>query len=73
MSATHRRLGADAEKLRLTRSPGRSELVSGVVVIVLCPPRTTPRRPCSRMSRATRSRPTSKPSRTSCHHSFSAP
>jgi hypothetical protein len=72
-SATHRRLGALAVKLRFTRSSGRWFSEPGVVVRVLCPPRTAPVSPSSFMRRATLSRPASSPSRCSCHHTFSAP
>ena len=72
MSATHSRLGATAVKLRSTKSPGRSAWAAGIVVRLPFP-RMTPASPRARISRATRSRPTSQPSRRSCRHTLSTP
>src|SRR5438874_6520195 len=55
-SETHNRFGAEAVKLRSTRSAGRGLSSSGIVVRFFLP-RTTPLRSRSSISLATRSRP----------------
>ena len=62
MSATHSWSGPLAEKSRLTRSGAALALASLFVVPVLKRLRVTPSMPSSRISRATRLRPTRSPS-----------
>ena len=61
-SATHRRSGPSASKLRSTRSAGRAASSSGMVVRRFSP-LTTPFRPSWRISRSTVHRATPTPSR----------
>ena len=72
MCVTHNRLGLDAANWRSTRSLGRST-VSSVMVVRLNLPRRTPTSPRLLIRRATRSRPTSIPSRLRCFQAFFAP
>lgn len=71
-SLSHRAFGRGAPNIGLTRSGGRAAVLSSLV-LHLTLPRTTPQMPSSRMSRATRSRPTSWPSRWSCFQRLRAP
>ena len=71
-SATHSRFGAPAVNCRFTRSAARTPSLSWTVVCTVFP-RTAPARPMWRISRSTRHRPTSIPSRRNCRHTFRAP
>ena len=72
MSASHRRSGPSASKMRSTRSAGRAASSSGMVVRRFSP-LTTPFRPSWRMRRSTVHRATPTPSRCSWRHTFRAP
>ncbi len=71
-SDTHSAFGRGARTRRFTRSAGHGVALSGTVVLVSLP-RTAPRRPIRRISRATVQRATGVPSRTSCRHTFLTP
>src|SRR6266545_1764343 len=63
MSATHFSFGRVAVKSRCSRSRARSSAASSAIVVRRFLPRCTPSSPSWRISRATRSRPTSTPRR----------
>ena len=71
-SASHKAFGRGAWNTRLTRSAGHASVAAGVVVFTR-EPRTTPRRPSSRINRATVQRATVTPSRRSWRHTLRTP
>ncbi len=73
MSATHFSFGRVAVKSRCKRSRARSTAASSGIVVRFFLPRRTPSSPSARISRATRSRPTSTSCRFSCFQVLRTP